>query len=555
MAPRRFRCTLACACPVSASFTGPPVGRKQKLELTRDNARKIVAYFKHKGSRIPLGIEHEKGHEVGTVDHMEMDDNQNLKCNFTVNDYATNALIDSKGWDGVSLSHWPDTNEPIEVSLCMGNTGARKNTRITEELRNTNYESDKRSPIRCSLIEASIESDPDNHPGRFVTFPDFLSSLSEMSTNSNGFKPSTPLAPTSSLSSLTPPASSAQQQPANPTAPFNPSLNAPFETNATHPADLLPNNPPTPMIPPQNGQQQAGFSLPDASNPAMFAAYLQSQNIDPVMKEQFAIFLNATVKKTQEDARKAVELEKENKHLQLQAESVKEQMEKGRKTTLMAVLRLMKKQKNGVELTAEEAAKITQDVESGGYDKQATTLVAASAQLDKDEEEIANLRAQVQGRQQSNYNPYQQQAQNFYNPYPYQTNSLPAPSHLRQQPVSASGYGNSSSSTRSGNDCAMRANHLFAGIMRTTGGGEDGWSNPRVPVEASGDMEEGQSWDMNTVHGKWGATAGPEAAFYMHKMATDNQFKKDAHAWTTRQSRQSDTKQARMGSFNWREDS
>lgn len=163
MARRRFRGTIACAGGANADAL-----KGTKHYLSRESVQRLMQRINQNGN-IPMCMEHEKSHSIGRVLAAHLDSQNNLVCEFEIDDPLAHQLIDFDdprfGWKGLSLSHVAGADHPVEVSLCVGQSGKRPDTRITHEWKDTstvtNPENHKgeHGPEYGTLINASTLDD------------------------------------------------------------------------------------------------------------------------------------------------------------------------------------------------------------------------------------------------------------------------------------------------------------------------------------------------------------------------------------------------------------
>jgi hypothetical protein len=140
---RRFRGTIACAIrdsdPSDANYLSP------------ESADRVERWANDPASpyRIPICMEHNKETSGGYIirGSCSRDEKDNLDVAFEVDNPFALQCIDFKHtrlqWGGLSLSRIPGPDIPVEVSLCVGDSGKRPGTRITHEW---NYAESKWEP-------------------------------------------------------------------------------------------------------------------------------------------------------------------------------------------------------------------------------------------------------------------------------------------------------------------------------------------------------------------------------------------------------------------------
>jgi len=524
MAPSRFRGTIACNLTDSLSFHGEANTRAKQLELTLANARNIAR--KIKARKIPLAIEHNKDHTVGTVTDAFIDGSNNLVCEIEVDDAYTQGLIDSGAWSGLSLSHYREIDEPLEVSLCLGNTGARDGTRLTHDLNST---CDKTGEPRVyPLIQASkVFNEPASPSSVRDTLRLQVIPINVMSSPTSSS--STAAAPVNAAMEYTPMAS------VTPNMTTAPSL---LQKSAVPPQLQAHQFQRKEAAQPQGGEEAESEDMAStqhmSSSAATYATLLKILNKevqDPQKKQMAMSLFGDIVKEKQESEKLKEEFKAKNAELEAKKLSVDELMKKHRRSAEIAMRRIMDERRRKQNLppledTDSEVADLAVKASRGDFDAVTDDLVDASKIIEEREQKQQEMLAY---RPPYAY-PVQQQQQQQMSHHSAATTA---------KPVDASS--SSSSSTQKYSRALEIANNEYARIMQIVDstGRTQGKYQPMIPVEASSAyMYQQREFDIETVAGVWGNIAGTEAFEIMQRYCSDTMFRNKVEGSSVRDTSQ-----------------
>jgi hypothetical protein len=344
---RRFRGTVACR--LSNEPLPPDASQRDKhYHLARTTAERLIRRINQQ--RIPMCLEHDESNPIGFVVGSHLDQDANMVCDFVIEDEIANDLIDLNdpqlGLRGLSLSHYPESDEPVELSLCLGTKGARVGSRITHEI----------LPGTKSDTNTALHKASPRPYGSIIRASELLSSLPSMSKSLTMIRE--------------PDQNQVAYQP-------NPALNSFF--------------PPEPEQQQQQQQQQEAKDFASASMTDIlktFQPMLQS-NISASMKQDMVNAMNVLASRAKDNDSKSKEIE-ELKRLQ-QQETLRN------RKTLKHFLHSITQKMNGQSIPQEESDELDRIADEGGLDQLSQSksflprLIRASAlvfeQLDRQQKQ------------------------------------------------------------------------------------------------------------------------------------------------------------------------